>query len=95
MFDPERFVGNSDEVNKRKRCMMALGKGHRRCLGINVANAGMCLVLSSFVEHNMSLYETDLSDVAFKHDYQIAHPKLDSLGIRVRVHGKYDSSAER
>ena len=95
VFDPERFLGNSDEVNRRKKCMMALGKGHRRCLGINVANAGMCLMLASFVEFEMELYETDGSDVAFKHDYQIAHPKLDSLGIRFRVKGKYQDKADR
>ena len=95
VFDPERFLGHSEEVNKRKRCMMALGKGHRRCLGINVANAGMCLVLAAFAEFEMSLYETDLSDVAFRHDYQIAHPRLDSLGVRVRVEGKHKDAVEK
>ncbi|KAK4505775.1 hypothetical protein PRZ48_003740 [Zasmidium cellare] len=87
-FDPERFMGQSEAVNKRKRCMMALGKGHRRCLGINVAQSGMCLVLAVVAGFEMELYETGYEDVAFLHDYQVATPRLDSKGIRVRVKGR-------
>ena len=46
-FDPERWTGNGEGVKMRKRSMMAMGKGHRRCLGMSVANAAMCLVLAS------------------------------------------------
>lgn len=88
VFDPERFVGQSEEVHKRKRCMMALGKGHRRCLGINVANSGMCLVLAALAGLEMELWETGYEDVAFLHDYQIAHPRLDTKGIQVKVKGR-------
>ncbi|CAK3804113.1 cytochrome P450 [Lecanosticta acicola] len=89
-FDPERWVGQSDEVNRRKRSMMALGKGQRKCVGMNVANAGMCLVLEEVVGYEMELFETGYEDVAFLHDYQIAHPRLDTQGIRVTVSGKHD-----
>lgn len=87
-FDPDRFMGQSEEVNKRKRCMMALGKGHRRCLGIHVANSGMCLILAALARFEMELWETAYEDVAFLHDYQIAHPRLDTKGIQVKIKGK-------
>ncbi|USW50016.1 Putative cytochrome P450 [Septoria linicola] len=81
-FDPERFMGQSPEVMKRKKCLMAMGKGHRRCLGLNLANAGMALVLARFVSEAgaMKLWETTYEDVEFKHDYQIAHPKVEYQG---------------
>lgn len=85
-FDPERFVGQTPEVTRRKKSLMAMGKGHRRCLGLNLANAAMALVLTRFVEGDlgeMELFETTYEDVEFKHDYQIAHPRLDTKGIRV------------
>lgn len=87
-FDPRRWIGDSEEVGRRKRYMHALGKGHRKCLGINVANAAMSLVLAAFVEYDMKLFETTESDVKFKYDFQISHPELDSKGVRAVVEGK-------
>ena len=92
-FDPERWLteaesergGKSEEVNKRKRSQMAMGKGHRICLGRNLANAELCLMIAALAEYDMKLFETDESDVKFQHDYQISHPRLDSLGVRAVV----------
>lgn len=96
-FDPERWLteaesdgGSSvEEVNRRKRCMMALGKGHRVCLGRNVANAEQSLMLAVLAQYDMRLHDTDESDVQFKHDYQVSHPRLDTLGVRAVVEGKH------
>jgi len=33
----------------------------------------------------MTLWETDESDVAFVHDYQVAMAKLDSKGVRIKA----------
>lgn len=68
---------------------MALGKGHRVCLGRHVANAEMCLFLEALSRYDMVLFKTDENDIKFQHDYQISHPRLDSLGVRVQVEGKY------
>lgn len=87
-FEPERWLGSGEEISRRKRCMMALGKGHRKCLGINVANAALCLTLSNAADYDMELFETDETDIKFKHDYQISHPRLDTKGIRAIVKGK-------
>ena len=92
-FDPERWLtkaesehgGVVEEVNRRKKAMMALGKGHRVCLGKNVAHAEICLMLQVLADYDLKLYETDESDVKFQHDYQISHPRLDSKGVRMVV----------
>ncbi|KAK5730515.1 hypothetical protein LTR15_000452 [Elasticomyces elasticus] len=87
-FDPTRWLGQSDEVHRRKRCLMAFGKGHRRCIGVNLANASMSLALSTLAMYDMDLFETDESDVKFKYDNQISHPKRGSKGVQVVVRGK-------
>ena len=100
-FDPERWIASdaskssksSDEdgnrsaeaVNRRKRSLLALGKGHRKCIGINLANAEMCLALAVFAGYEMRLFETGESDVKFQRDYHISHPKMGSKGVRVVV----------
>jgi len=40
---------------------------------------------SVFRWFDLELFETDFSDVAFKHDYFLPFPKLDSKGIQVFV----------
>jgi cytochrome P450 len=63
---------------------MAFGKGGRKCLGIELARAELYLVTAALVRtFDMTLWQTDESDVAFVHDYQVAMPKLDSKGVRV------------
>nr|POE72333.1 trichodiene oxygenase [Quercus suber] len=102
-FDPDRWIvnpelpGNNEEaVNRRKRYIHALGKGHRKCIGIHVANAALCLMLAELINYDMALFETDEDDIKFQYDFQISHPKLDSLGIRAVVLSKvqgYDIAA--
>jgi len=81
-FDPERWLG--DAGNERRKFQMAFGKGGRKCLGIELARAELYLVTAALVRgFNMELWETDESDVAFVHDYQVAMPKFESKGVRV------------
>lgn len=81
-FDPERWLG--DEGRERRKFQMAFGKGGRKCLGIELARAELYLVTAALVKSfDMTLWQTDESDVAFEHDYQVAMPKLDSKGVRV------------
>lgn len=54
-------------------------------IGINLANAEMCLALSTLARYQMKLFETDESDIKFQHDYQISHPKMGSKGVRVTI----------
>ncbi|KAJ5918916.1 Cytochrome P450 [Penicillium verhagenii] len=66
-FDPERWLGEAGWG--RKRSQMAFTKGSRRCLGIELANAELCLVISTLVRSfEMALSNTDARDVSFEHD---------------------------
>jgi hypothetical protein len=82
-FKPDRWLG--PEGAKARRFQFAFGKGPRKCLGINLAHAELYIAIAAVSKWNMELYETDESDVAFQHDYQIAQPKLDSCGVRAMV----------
>jgi len=83
-FDPERWLG--DAGRERKRFQMAFTKGSRKCLGIELANAELCLVTAALVRSfDMTLYETDARDVSFEHDCQVAMPKMGSQGVRATV----------
>ena len=81
-FDPSRWLGSKGR--ERKKFQMSFGKGGRKCLGIELARAELYLVTAALVRSfDMTLWETDESDVAFVHDYQVAMPRFDSKGVRV------------
>lgn len=81
-FDPERWLG--DTGRERHKFQMAFGRGGRKCLGIELARAELYLVTAALVRSfQMTLWQTDESDVAFIHDYQVAMPRLDSKGVRI------------
>ncbi|KKA21399.1 Cytochrome P450 [Rasamsonia emersonii CBS 393.64] len=82
VFDPERWLG--DAGRERRKFQMAFGKSGRKCLGIDLARAELYLVTAALVKaFEMRLWQTDESDVAFMHGYQVAMPKLDSKGVRI------------
>jgi cytochrome P450 len=65
---------------------MAFNKGGRKCVGIELARAELYLVVAALVKgFEMTLWETDESDVAFVHDYQVAMAKLDSKGVKIKA----------
>ena len=74
---------------ERKKYLMAFGKGHTRCVGMELAKAEMCFALWSLAMYDLRLWETDEKDVKFQHDYQISHPRLDSKGVRAVVEKKF------
>ena len=85
-FRPERWLGiNSTE---RRKYMFAFGKGPRKCVGMNLAHSELCLAVAAMAMYDMELFETDERDVRFQHDYHVAHPRLESKGIRATVWGK-------
>ncbi len=85
-FDPERWLGPG--AADCRKYQFAFGRGSRKCVGINLAHAVLYLAVAAVAQFDMDLYETDDSDVVFQHDYQVAHPRLDSKGIRAMVRGK-------
>lgn len=92
-FMPEQFVvgeegSSEEEVRRWRKALMAVGKDHRVCSGMHLADAELCLMLASLAEYDMQLCEIDERDVKFEHDYQISHTRLDTKGIQAVVRGK-------
>lgn len=81
-FDPQRWLG--EQGRERRNFQFAFNKGGRKCLGIELAGAELYLVTAAIVRRfDMTLWQTDESDVGFYHDYQVATPKLGSKGVRI------------
>lgn len=86
-FDPERWLG--DEGKMRQRYQYGFGKGARRCLGMELANTEVGLTVARVVMgFELELFETGEEDVAFRHDFQVAHSRVGSRGVRVLVREK-------
>jgi cytochrome P450 len=85
-FNPDRFLGR--EGMERRKYMISMGRGPYKCIGINLANAEMCMVLAAVARYDMELFETDEDDVRFQYDYHVSSPKLDSEGVRAVVIAK-------
>lgn len=82
-FQPERWLGQQGV--ERRKYQMAFNKGGRNCIGINLAHAEMFLVLAAVARFDLDLFQTDVGDVRFRHDYHVAYPKLGSKGVRALV----------
>ena len=85
-FAPERWLGAGGAA--RRKYNLAFQKGSRRCVGAGLAHAELFHVVAALARWEMELWETGDEDVAFRHDYQVATPRLDSKGVRVMVKGR-------
>lgn len=85
-FNPDRFLGR--DGMERRKYMMSMGRGTYKCIGINVANAEMCMVLAAVAGYELQLFQTEEDDVKFLYDYHVAHAKLDTEGVKARVVAK-------
>lgn len=89
-FKPERWLLGDGTINKdlRKYHMSFGAKSPRSCLGIHLAEAEMKFAIAAVARYDMELFETSVKDVAYLHDYQMAHGDLNSPGVRAVVKGK-------
>ena len=88
-FVPERWLGSPkgpDGERPLNRYMTAFGRGTRICLGMNLANAEVSMVLAAlFRRFDLELFETDYEDVRIVRDVLAPDPRPDSRGVRVLV----------
>jgi len=82
-FNPDRWLGTEGQA--RKKYMLAFSKGPRQCIGIHLADLELVSAIAEMAKWDMDLFETSEEDVKFLHDYHVATPRLDSLGVRARV----------
>lgn len=85
-FKPERWLGDSGK--KLQKYQYGFGRGARRCLGEQLAMAKVVHVIRAVLGYKLELWETGIDDVEFRHDWQVAHARQGSKGIRVVVKGK-------
>ncbi|KAI9678375.1 MAG: hypothetical protein M1822_008021 [Bathelium mastoideum] len=90
-FDPDRWLG--PQGRDRSKYMLAFSKGPRMCIGMNLASAELALTIAEMAKWDMRLFETSEDDVKFLHDYHVATPRLDSLGIRATVLSRWQDHA--
>lgn len=64
---------------------MAFNKGGRSCIGMGFAHAEMFLCIAAVARYEMELFETDVGDVRFEHDFHVGFARLESEGVRARV----------
>ncbi|KAH9883683.1 cytochrome P450 [Xylariomycetidae sp. FL2044] len=100
-FDPERWLISSDDGHEkdedknslllahRRRAMLSFMRGSRVCIGRHLANAEMAALVAAMARWDLELFETDETDVVYKHDYHVMCPKLESKGVRVKVTGRW------
>lgn len=93
-FRPERWIsadvktGQSCKNKELEKHLVTFGRGARQCAGMNLAYAELYIILAVvFRAFDMTLFETDASDVTIKHGYMVPYPKLDTKGVRTRVRG--------
>lgn len=85
-FHPERWLGADGAA--RRKYQMAFSKGGRNCVGINLAHAEMYLAVAAVAGYEMELFGTGEGDVAFRHEYHVAYPRMGPKGVRARVLGR-------
>ncbi|KAK2756502.1 hypothetical protein FQN54_005395 [Arachnomyces sp. PD_36] len=87
-FVPERWLGDprTGDGTPLERYLVAFGRGPRICLGMNLAWAELFFAMGMiFRRFELKLYETDVTDVKYKHDFFTPRVKSGSKGVRVIV----------
>lgn len=96
-FDPSRWLDGGEDVamaegkvtSRLDKYIVAFGKGSRNCIGMHLAYAQLYMSLAAVVaRYDLEMYQTDDSDATPSRDLFTAGVKLDSVGIRVVVHGR-------
>ncbi len=83
-FTPERWLRLGHK--ELQRYLIFFGKGSRRCIATNLAHAEIFLTLAATIRRfNLKLFETDVQDVEYRHDFVVLRPNLNTKGVRVVV----------
>ncbi|TVY33221.1 Cytochrome P450 monooxygenase [Lachnellula occidentalis] len=95
-YIPERWLGNPKTADGEslEHYLVTFGRGPRSCIGVkwlimdggSVAWAEVYMTLGTlFRWYKFDLYETDVTDVRYEHDWLMPIPRLDSQGLRLSI----------
>jgi cytochrome P450 len=86
VFRPERWLGEEKKVQELERYLVPFSRGSRNCVGMSLAYAELYLTLGNvFRNYNLTIYETDPSDLETANVFFASFPKESSRGLRVKV----------
>ncbi|KAM7210401.1 Cytochrome P450 [Rhypophila decipiens] len=88
-YMPERWLLEDGSPNyKLQKYMLAFGKGHRVCIGENLAYCELYL-MSALIALRLiprtTLYETTIEDLTYDHDMIVAQTKKGSVSVKVQI----------
>ncbi|KAL7783410.1 cytochrome P450 [Trichoderma ceciliae] len=89
-FDPERWLGDQQQAQKLLHHFAPFSKGHRSCLGMNLAYAELYLVSANiFRRFEMNLHDVVRErDVDATRDAFVGMPSPLSKGVRLEILNK-------
>ncbi|KAF2733668.1 cytochrome P450 [Polyplosphaeria fusca] len=90
-FQPERWLENNPAYKKNMERFVPFHRGHRNCIGINLAWCQMYITLAKLVRR----FDFELFDVVKERDIDhhrdcfLGEPRDDTKGVRVKVIKEY------
>ncbi|KAK2744163.1 hypothetical protein FQN57_004423 [Myotisia sp. PD_48] len=85
-FDPERWIRATQEGVRLERFLVAFSKGHRICLGFNLAYLELYTAFASIVRRfDMDLHDTLEENIRFAREFVLGAPKIDTNGVQMKV----------
>ncbi|KAK1726379.1 LOW QUALITY PROTEIN: cytochrome P450 [Colletotrichum acutatum] len=86
-FDPERWLESHPLYAQNTKCFFPFGRGHRNCIGLNLARAEMYVALAKIMSRiDMELYDVIRErDVDHYRDCFLGEPRDDTKGVRVKI----------
>lgn len=70
---------------RRRKVQMIFSKDERNCVDLNLAQIEMFLTVTATARYDMNLFEIDLSNVRFQHDYYVTYSQLEFRSVRAIV----------
>jgi cytochrome P450 len=81
-FVPERWLVDNETRRQMDKYYVPFGKGARMCVGMNLANAMLYLVLANVIRNfDFEVYKTTDRDLEIVADFFAPMPRRDSIGF--------------
>ncbi|KAI3549882.1 cytochrome P450 [Colletotrichum filicis] len=87
IFEPERWLESHPLYTQSAKCFFPFGRGHRNCIGLNLAWAEMYVALAKVLRRfDLELYDVIRErDIDHYRDCCLGEPRDDTKGVRVKI----------